>query len=476
MPGAPVVLVGLDAADPALVERWAGEGRLPTFARLLREGRFGRLRSTAAVFSGTPWLSIATGCNPARCGVYTRHQLVSGTYDVRRVKADDLRVPPFWASFRGPVAVVDVPKAPPLPTLDGVQLVEWGAYDHYASFTSVPPDLAAEVVAGFGRHPFLDRRFEEALPGRRDFAAIRALLVEAVRAKQRLNGGMLERFGPRFFFSVFGETHAAGHAFWRFQDPRHPLFDDTSPFVGALADVYGAVDSALADLSSALPAGATLLVVSGHGFTMDNLAGDLLQQVLVRTGMAVPRQRAVTAHAAYVPGLAFDMSRTRAFCLPTDWHGFVRLNLRGREPDGIVAEEDYGDVCAEIERELLALRHRGTGSPVVSGVVRVRDAFDGPFVDALPDISVAWNPDVIAADVESPGCGTIRRDPDRSGGCGNHREEGFLLAHGPGVTQGRFEGHVLDVAPTVARLLAEACRPEWEGAALDLSAAVTAAS
>ncbi len=460
-----VALVGLDAGDPHLVERWAGEGYLPTFARLLREGSFGLLESTAAVLSGTPWSSIASGCNPAKCAVYSRHQLTSGTYTVRRVKAGDIRQPPFWHTFRGPVVVVDVPKAPPSPDVEGIQLVEWGAYDHYAAFSSLPETRAADVLTDFGRHPFLDRGFEEALPGRRDFAVLKALLLEGVRMKHRLNLGLFEETRPRFFFSVFGETHAAGHAFWRFQDPRHPRFEPEGAFTTALRDVYQAIDLGLGELREALPPDCTLIVLSGHGFTMDNLAGDLLQEVLIRTGLAVPRQK-LTPYAPYVPALALDMTRSRAFWLPTDWQGLIRINLRGREPQGVVEERDYDAVCEELAAELRALRHRHADAAVVEAVVRVRDLFEGPFVDELPDLSVLWNPECLVTEVTSPRSGTIRHEPDLSGGSGNHRGVGFMLAHGAGVPRGRFTGHVFDVAPTIARLLGEPPRPEWDGVVL----------
>ncbi len=460
-----VALVGLDAGDPRLVEQWAAEGHPPNFARLLREGTYGRLESTAAVLSGSAWSSIASGCNPAKCAVYTRHQLTSGTYTVRRVKAGDIRQTPFWHTFQGPVVVVDIPKAPSSRDLEGIQLVEWGAYDHYAAFSSVPETLAERVLMEFGRHPFLDRSFEETLPSRRDFAVLETLLVEGVRMKHRLNLGLLGRVRPRLFFSVFGETHAAGHAFWRFQDPRHPRFEREGAFATALRDVYQAIDLALGELLDALPPDCVLVVLSAHGFTMDNLAGDLIHEVLTRTGLAIPRQK-LTPHAPYVPALAMDMTRSRAFGLPTDWQGLIRINLRGREPQGIVDERDYDAVCGELAAGFHALRHRHADAPVVEAVMRVRDLFEGPFKDALPDLSVLWSPAPVVIEVTSPRCGAIRHEPDLSGGGGNHWGVGFLLAHGAGISRGRFTGHVFDVAPTISRLLGEPPRPEWDGVAL----------
>ena len=355
-----------------------------------------------------------------------------------------------------------------LPALDGLQLVEWGAYDHYSKLSSVPTGLSADVLTEFGKHPFVEGKFEEVLHGRRDFEFLKDQMLDGVRMKHRLNLSLMQRYRPRLFFSVFGETHAAGHAFWRFQDPRHPLFVQGDNNENFLRDIYQAIDSVLAEFIEALPQDYVLIVVSGHGFDLDNMAGDLLQEALTQMGMTVPRQTN-SKYAAYVPALTLDMTRSRAFCLPTAWQGLVRINLRGREPNGIVTAAEYPSVCDEIEAELLALRHRHNNAPVVKAVVQPRRLYQGPFSDELPDLSVIWNTGQIVTEVVSPRCGLIERHPDLSGGCGNHRGSGFLLAYGPGVGSGRLTGRDFDIAPTISEWLGERALPEWDGLPLKLA-------
>jgi hypothetical protein len=136
--GRSVWIVGLDAADHRLIERWAGERLLPSFCKLLDQGTYGLLESTADLFSGSAWVSIG--------GVYSRYQLVNGTYDIRRIRAGDCKVGPFWSDFAGPMVLVDIPKVSLSDDVDGVQIVEWGAYDHYAAFASTPVHISNEIV------------------------------------------------------------------------------------------------------------------------------------------------------------------------------------------------------------------------------------------------------------------------------------------------------------------------------------------
>jgi predicted AlkP superfamily phosphohydrolase/phosphomutase len=387
---------------------------------------------------------------------------------VRRIKAGDNRASPFWNSFKNRVGVVDLPKVPLDPKLDGFQLVEWGAYDHYSKFSSTPGDLAEKILQRFGRHPFLDHNFEVALHKRRDFDALKAQFSEGIRMKQRLNLALMKELRPRLFFGVFGETHAAGHALWRFQDPRHPSYEADGPHRDALRDIYRELDRAIGAFMEALPRDYVFMLLSSHGFCMDSMAGEaFLCEVLVKAGVSVPRLEKIT-YAPYAPAMTFDMKRSRAFALPTDLQGYIRINLRGREPNGIVPESEYDSVCEELKAELLALCHGDNGAPVVKEVIRIRDTFQGPFIEELPDLSVIWNTDYVVTNVVSPRCGLIRRDPDLSAGGGNHRGGGFILVSGSGVTRRRFAGHEFDIAPTVANLLGERGRPEWDGHALQI--------
>ena len=61
-PHAPVLLIGIDAAEVSLVERLCVAGRLPAIQALRERGCFGTLSSEADLFmSGVAALNSATG-------------------------------------------------------------------------------------------------------------------------------------------------------------------------------------------------------------------------------------------------------------------------------------------------------------------------------------------------------------------------------------------------------------------------------
>ena len=73
-----VLLIGLDSADAELIDAWAAEGHLPTFARLRREGVSGRLGTTAEVMHVSAWPTLYTGTTPGQHGMYHADQVRAG--------------------------------------------------------------------------------------------------------------------------------------------------------------------------------------------------------------------------------------------------------------------------------------------------------------------------------------------------------------------------------------------------------------
>lgn len=150
-----------------------------------------------------------------------------------------------------------------------------------------------------------------------------------------------------------------------------------------------------------------------------------------------------------------DWVRTRAFWLPTDLEGYIRVNLKGREPQGTVEPgAEYERVLAELTAELSVLRDSSTGRPIVRDVIRTAQAFPGERGAYLPDLIVRWDESAPITAATSPRVGTVAsRSPDTRPG--THRGPGFVVAYGPGIPSGTElgAGHILDFAPTLlARL------------------------
>jgi predicted AlkP superfamily phosphohydrolase/phosphomutase len=150
----------------------------------------------------------------------------------------------------------------------------------------------------------------------------------------------------------------------------------------------------------------------------------------------------------------------RAFAIPTFYDGRVRINLEGRERDGVVARDDYRRACLEVEEAARACRNPRTGREAVADVTLLRA--DDPLAAGGPeaDIQIVW---AEAADAfDHPDVGTIGPFPYRR--TGGHSPNGFLFLAGPGIERRDLGEHdSLDVTPTILGLLGREPAGDLEG-------------
>lgn len=157
-----------------------------------------------------------------------------------------------------------------------------------------------------------------------------------------------------------------------------------------------------------------------------------------------------------------DWETTPAFAMLSDLQGCIRINRVGREAKGIVVPgEEYDRLCLRIADGMKSFVDAETNEPVVDAIVRSDEIFaTGKRLAALPDLLVRWNAAPAAAHraVVSPRHGSVPwPTPGRhpSGRSGNHCATGFLIGAGGGMEAGApfDDAHILDLAPTVYRLL-----------------------
>jgi predicted AlkP superfamily phosphohydrolase/phosphomutase len=139
-PPAPrVIVLGIDGFSPDVLMSLLARQRLPTFAKLAREGSIGTVGTADTglpSFSPRIWASFATGFLPEKHGVigYMRH----GDGDQSLFSSDDRLVPALWeiaALHRKRVGVVNWPTTYPAEPIDGFVISE-----RYLPSTEKSPD------------------------------------------------------------------------------------------------------------------------------------------------------------------------------------------------------------------------------------------------------------------------------------------------------------------------------------------------
>jgi predicted AlkP superfamily phosphohydrolase/phosphomutase len=501
-----VIVIGLDSADADLIEQWCEEGYLPTLQSLRKEGSWGRLGTTAEVMHVSAWPSIYTGTMPGKHGMYHAYQIKPGEQEVHRTRADECGQLPFW-SFLDEVGkrciVMDAFMNYPLEDFRGIQILEYGTWTWFSEPLATPNDVWREIVSKFGRYPAPEHSKVLSRPEPYGF---RKQLLDGAMLKARIVRWLMQEKPWDMFFVTFGEPHPAGHYLWHLADPSYPAYP-TGGRAGlehAVRDVYEAVDTAIGEIIQNLDSSVSVIVTSGDGMGPNYAGCHLIPDVLRKLGLycaaGVGQQqnskeererslgqsrsmssairnliplsvrraisRCIPRHLQYQLSMKWananiDWTRTKAFCVPNANEAYIRLNIKGREPQGIVARGTaYAELISELQSCMKGLVNPQNGRVATRQVVCNDDIFPGPRREYLPDIVVNWDIDAkVLSELRSDRCGLI-------GGTtagyeippfytGNHRPSAFILGRGPKIVEKAIftGGHVIDIAPTILAML-----------------------
>ncbi len=333
----------------------------------------------------------------------------------------------------------------------GTYVCGWGFADRVVlPRWSLPRDAGSRLARRHGRGPHATEIFGR--PTVRELLALRAKLL---RAPQRVATAAVELLARERYdlaWLTFSAAHLAGHQFWDLsQLAEQPAGRERDELASALEDVYAAVDAAFARVLAALPGDCDVVVTSAVGMDVNSSRADLLPQMLAavlrggplpagdesagaiwRLRAAIPPgargaiaqalpDRAALELTARLELRGIDWSQTAAFCHPADNQGYVRLNLRGRERDGIV-DPGEADALLDAIADGLATFRDPDGAPAVASVDRVAEHHRGTRAAQLPDIVVQWSERAATtlAGVHSPAFGDVLRRGSGSGRSGNH--------------------------------------------------------
>jgi predicted AlkP superfamily phosphohydrolase/phosphomutase len=253
------------------------------------------------------------------------------------------------------------------------------------------------------------------------------------------------------------------HGFWSYMDPSHRKYEADNPFECAIRDYYRYVDREIGDLLALLPKDTVVLVVSDHG--AKTLHGAIcFNEWLIREGYLV--LKAYPDTPTPMEKVEIDWSRTRAWG-DGGYYGRLFLNVRGREPQGIIEPADYERVRAELIAKIAAIEDpegRRIGSPAHRPEELYRT------VNGVPPDLIVYFGDLDWRSVGMVGFRAIHTfENDTGPDEANHARFGILIYADPERPgRGRLDGlRLTDVGPSLFAHFGLAPPPGTAGAATD---------
>lgn len=481
-----ILILTLDAMGADWFDLHRASGRWPNLDGFAASAVHLHVTSMGESLHGSIWPSFATGTGPATHGRYFWLQWLAD--EMRLVRNDDprFRSAPFWAALAPGkrATIVDLPyidavEEPGFRTLNG-----WGVHDEVAP-VSVPPSFGPEVRRQFGKHPLSADTVEPASPGEK-LKMTRDLRI-GVHKRARLVEDLAARRDWGLLLVNFSESHKAGH-YLALPETLSPRLTNES----AYGELMRPLDRLLPRIIRAAGDDCHVFVVSMHGMAGRTDIAPLGRQVIdvllgkdpgaerersdivrkVRNLLPASLHRAIWQRLPASVRAGREGTRIMAggyhpgdpiFTVASDTWPAVRLNLVGRERDGVVAP---GDAAGWIDRLEALLTEFSTDDdqPAFAGLFRTARELSGPRIDFLPDAFIRTNPGVVRSHTLRRANGGILRTAEPEARNGAHTGEGFCFWRpAAGMTASRRDATIFDFAPSLLELLGVEPHSAFEG-------------
>jgi predicted AlkP superfamily phosphohydrolase/phosphomutase len=519
-----VFIIGWDGATFDLIRPWVAEGKLPNVAKLMETGTHGPLRSTLPPWTFPAWNTFMTGKNPGKHGIFDFFRIRPGTYDLDFVNGGHRRAATFWqilsAAGRSVVSI-SVPCTFPPEPVNGVMISGFDVPGGGGPGSSVdargmyPPEFCEELNKNVGPHPVGAAGVQEINSGRPDLGV--ELIIAGINQKSATAKYLATHRPWDCFMILYGESDGSGHQFWKYCDPKSPLFtEQPAGMRDSILRVYQALDRQIGELRALLPADTNILMMSDHGFggvsdwviypncwlhekgllrlrgalrnrlsrfldgakfwALSNLPAKV-KRFLYRVG----RRSAGRFEASVRYGM-INWAQTQVYFDENPYYPTLRVNLKGRQPHGTVEPgQPYEDLRTKVIEELENWRHPETGDRIVEKAYRREEVYSGPCTGEAPDIVVKWALHqgysyAFKLSSKSRNRAWIEKvDPHQpenlqyfSAKSGTHRDYGIFLAQGPAISAGATprDAHMTDLAPTILHLLGVPVPEDMDGRVL----------
>lgn len=446
-----VFVLGVDGATLDLIEPWSIQGRLPNFQKLMREGSFGTCLSTIHPLTPQAWASFLTGKNPGKHGLYDFGVRRKGAYELRLTTSKDRKSPAIWNylnEYGLKAGIVNIPLTYPPDPLNGFMIS--GMHTPTLREGVFPESLFEEISSRFP-----DYNIDVMSHWFNDYDIFLEELNRMTEVRMKLADYLYSKYRPDLFCMVLVAVDRVQHALWGQMD--HPAEDHKKEdwkYSQAVFKTYQQVDNYLGRILDALNDKTALIVMSDHGF--GSLKKDVyLNRFLIKKGfMKIKHKKYRKPFDMAAPFANIDWRRTKAYS-----HGLfgnIFVNLKGREPQGIVGEgNDYEKVINSLIDSLHGLKDPDVGKKIVSNIYKRQELYHGPFLREAPDLLVVMRNYEYITRGGYEFVGDSLFSPPGINHSGNHRMNGISFFFGPRIKKGfRFpEIQITDLMPTILNMM-----------------------
>ena len=457
-----VWIIGLDGATFKSIDLLVKKGILPNFKYLFQNGCRAILKSTMPFFTGPAWVSMVTGVNPGKHGIFNFTKRIKGESKRRVLSSQDIKCPKIWNilnQYNKKTGMLNIPMTYPSEEVNGFMITGMMSPE-INDKVSHPKNLIYEIdryVNGYIIDiPVILEKHQS------DFSIIDKL-NECLFKRYKAVEFLLDNYDLDFFMVVFVILDRLHHLFWKILI--HEQFVDNSFYKKVkekLIESYSHVDKIVGKIIQRMDDKIVLFITSDHGFG-DLKKGFYLNNWLISKNilrlktrntfksiiLSLLSERQISLIKKFIPRKLIADYKEKLLEDIIDYSKTIAYSAHSLEQGIYVNDkENKQQVLKYLIQALERLTDPETNEKIVKEIFTKESLYSGPFVDEAPDILInTADNGYELSDAIIKGEFLVSKE---STTFGIHNRDGIFIAYGDIIKKGveMPETNIVDIAPT----------------------------
>lgn len=382
---AKVFVLGIDGAPPQLIfDKWINE--LPNLRKLMDNGAFGRIRSTIPPSTCIAWNSFFSGRDASDFGIYSYTKRNDFSYSRNQlINSHDIKTDLIWdvlTRVGKKSYVIGVPITYPIRKAINGAMVTGFMTPEFNDKSVYPPEFKEKIKSLLGKDYLFDVDVGLASYKKMGKDILLERVYEMTRQQFLLIKYLIKKKDWDFATLVLIGSDRLEHTLWSYIDETHRNYKN-SKYKNSLKDYFIYIDTELGKIIELLDDDTTVIVSSDHGMDKMNFRFNL-NDWLIKEGYLVLKKK-INAPVRFNPAL-IDWKKTKVYSVGS-YFGRIHINLKGREPEGIVAVEDYNALQHELTQKFMKIK--GDHNQEMDNKVYLsQDIYSGKYAKYAPDMII----------------------------------------------------------------------------------------
>ncbi len=450
---AKIVVLGLDGFNPEFVRQWSNE--LPNLMKMQKEGIWGSLESTVPVTIPQVWICAQCGRGPGSHGIWDFTYRNEFSYSETKVVSSEItrRVDLLQAilpKMGQRVGIISVPVTWPSPKIPAGYAISGLMTPSLDRDFTYPDSLKDEVYKLVGDY-IIDVTEADIDCSKVDKSHVLKNVYDMDSQRFILTKYFINEKNCDYVMTVVMGSNRILNILYRCFDSKGKYYDSDPCYKDILHDYYVWIDKNVGELGKSLPRDVVLFIHSGY--SIQKLDGRInLNEWLIKEGYMTLLEYPMKLTS--LKDVKVDWSKTK--CWSTGYGGKLYLNMKGREPKGIVDPKSYDELLDELAAKLKDIPDK-LGNHLNTQIWKRDDIYFDSYAKYGPDLFVNFSEGKLGAS-ELLGHGrekiysfdTTKDFDDVARGL-----SGYFVISGPDIpAEGELkEVSLLNVAPTVLDIL-----------------------